>query len=123
MLRATLAPEPATAPPPPPPAPAPSRSGGLGSWLWKRATQVCSAVCNGVRHVADAVKGALHIAKPYKKPLLIAAGVGTGVAVAACMAGPVLAGPAAWLGGFLGSLAVRAGAAVRNTLDLAPAVT
>jgi hypothetical protein len=126
LLRAALAPEPAPAPPPPPPPPpkrAPSRSGGLGSWLWKRAAQACSAVCNGVRHVAGAAKKALNVARPYKKPLLIAAGVGTGVAVAACLAGPVLAGPAAWVAGFLGTLAVRAGATVRNTLGLSPAAT
>jgi hypothetical protein len=84
---------------------------------------MCSAVCNGARQVAGAVKQALHIAKPYRKPLLIAAGVGTAVAVAACLAGPWLAGPAAWLGGFLGSLAVRAGVAVRSSLGLTPTVT
>src|SRR5262249_15133026 len=100
ILRAALAPEPTPAPPPPPPQPRAARSGGLASWLWKRPTQACSSVSNGVRHVAGAVKQALHIAKPYRKPLLIAAGVGTGVAIAACLAGPWLAGPAAWLGGF-----------------------
>jgi hypothetical protein len=69
------------------------------------------------------VKQALHIVKPYRKPLLIAAGVGTAVAVGARLVGPWLAGPAAWLGGFLGSLAVRAGVAVRSSLGIAPAVT
>jgi hypothetical protein len=123
LLRATLAPEPAPTPPPPPPKPTLARSGGLGSWLWKRATQACTAVCNGVRHVAGAVKQALHIAKCSRKPLLIAAGVGTAVAVGACLAGPWVAGPAAWLGGFMASLAVRARVAVRRTLGLAPAVT
>src|SRR5947209_4659050 len=79
VLRATLAPEPAPVPPPPPPAPQPSRSGGLGSWLWRKATQACAAVCQGARKVASTVKQALGMAMPYKKPLLVAAGVGTGV--------------------------------------------
>jgi hypothetical protein len=65
----------------------------------------------------------VNLARPYRKPLLVAAGVGTGVAVAACLAGPWLAGPAAWVAGFLGTLAVRAGATVRKSLGLAPAVT
>jgi hypothetical protein len=119
LLRATLAPEPTMpAPPPPPPAPATRRATGLGAWLWGRAKQACAAVCQGASRVASAVKHGLHIAQPYKKPLIIAAGVGTAVALGACLAGPVLAGPAAWLGGFLGSLAVRAGGVLRRGLRL-----
>jgi hypothetical protein len=125
VVRATLAPPPSAVPVPVPqaPAPAPTRSGGLGTWLWKRAKQTCASVRQGATRVASAVKEGLRLVKPYRKPLLIAAGVGTAVAVGACLAGPWLAGPAAWLGGFLGSLAVRAVAAVRSSLGLAPAVT
>jgi hypothetical protein len=124
LLRATLAPEPApVAIVPPAPTPEPARRAGWGARLWKRVTQACASVCQGATRVASAVKEGLRLVKPYHKPLLIAAGVGTAVAVGACLAGPWLAGPAAWLGGFLGSLAVRAGAAMRSSLGLSPTVT
>jgi hypothetical protein len=125
VVRATLAPPPSAVPVPAPPAPTPEpgRRAGWGARLWKRVSQACSAVHQGATRVASAVKEGLRLVKPYRKPLLVAAGVGTAVAVGACLVGPWLAGPAAWVGGFLGSLAVRAGAAVRSSLGLAPTVT
>ena len=64
------------------------------------------------------MKEGLRIASPYRRPLLAAAAVGTAVAVGACLAGPWIAGPAAWVGGFISTLAVRAGAALRRGLGL-----
>src|SRR5262245_46131727 len=56
LVRATLAPPPSAVPVPQAPAPAPARSGGLGTWLWKRATQTCASVRQGATRVASAVK-------------------------------------------------------------------
>jgi hypothetical protein len=115
--------EPGPVPPPPPPAPAPTRASGLGAWLWGRTKQACAALYKGADRLTAAVKQGLRIAKPYRKSLLVAAGVGTIVAVGACLAGPWLAAPMSWLGGFVSTLAVRAGAALQRGLGLTTALT
>jgi hypothetical protein len=123
LLRATLAPEaPAPVPAPPPAVHSPAGATGLGGWLWARARQACDVAGQGASRAAWAVKEALRAAGPYRKPLAIAAGVGTAVALGACLAGPWVAGPAAWLGGFVSTLAVRAGAALRQSLGLEASV-
>jgi hypothetical protein len=121
LLRAALAPDPTMHVPPPPP-PAPRHPTGMGAWLWDRARQACAALGRGASQAKSAVKVGLRIASPYRKPLMIAAGVGTAVAVGACMADPWIAGPASWLAGFIGTLAVRARVALRRGLGLEPAL-
>jgi hypothetical protein len=122
LLRATLTPDPTLTSQPSPPAPPAPRAAGLGAWLWGRAKQACAAVCQGASRVASAARQGFHMAKPFRKPLLIAAGVGTAVAVGACLAGPWIAAPASWLAGFIGTLAVRARVALRRGLGLEPAL-
>jgi hypothetical protein len=126
LLRAALAPS-ATATdivptPPPPPIPEQPRLGGFSGWLLRRARQACQAAGALALRCAAAAREGLRLLKLYRRPLLVAAGVGTVVAVAACAGGPLVAGPAAWVGGFISTLALRARAALQHTFGVSAAM-
>jgi hypothetical protein len=103
-----------------PPVPDRSRSGGFAGWLLRRARQSCQAAGAVALRCAAAAREGLRLVKPYRRPLLLAAGVGTVVAVAACAAGPWVAAPTSWVAGFGTTLAVRASSALKRTFGFAP---
>jgi hypothetical protein len=122
LLRSALSPVPVATPAPmPTPAPAPSMS-----W-WqsikagcRKASSACSSALGKVKGIASS---AWQMAKPYKTPLLIAAGAGLGVAVAAYFAGPCLAAASGWLVGFAAALAIQARHALKKLASLASSLT
>ena len=68
--------------------------------------------------VADKVRACCRLARPDTRPLLLAAGVGVALGVAAYLAGPWFAAAAGWLAGFATTLGVQAAVAFRRLLSL-----
>lgn len=89
----------------------------------ERACAVCQTVAAGFRPVRDgavAVRACLCVVRPYRNPLLAAAGVGVLAGVLAYLAGPWFASVASGLGGFATTLLVQAGLWLRRTLGTLP---
>ena len=68
--------------------------------------------------LAGKVKACAPLARPHARPLLLAAGVGVALGVAAYLAGPWFAAAAGWLAGFAATLGVQAAVAFRRLLGL-----
>src|SRR5262249_33014956 len=58
------------------------------------------------------------LARSHTRPLLLAAGVGVALGVAASVAGPWFAAAAGWLAGFATTLGVQAAVAFRRLIGL-----
>src|SRR5262249_8894359 len=120
-LREALAP----AVPVPRPAPEPAPPASLGEKA-RSAAQSVKAACGsflgkvpawcGV--LADKAKACCRLARSHTRPLLLAAGVGVALGVAAYLAGPWFAAAAGWLAGFAATLGVQAAVAFRRLLGL-----
>jgi len=68
--------------------------------------------------LADKAKACGRLARLHTRPLLLAAGVGVALGVAAYLAGPWCAAAAGWLAGFAATLGVQAAVAFRRLLGL-----
>jgi hypothetical protein len=104
---------------------APARTSGSRVWAWLSARmralrQTVAAGFQRVRDGAVAVRACLGVVRPYRNPLLVAAGVGVLAGALAYLAGPWLASVASGLGGFATTLLVQAGLWLRRTLGTLP---
>jgi hypothetical protein len=76
----------------------------------------CGKVLGGARRVAFATHDRLGIVVRFRVPLLLALAAGTIAGTAAYFAGPWAAAGLAWLAGFITTLTVQAGLALRRLL-------
>jgi hypothetical protein len=132
-LHAAAGPAPAPTTPAPESAGAPAAPGWLGrarALATKGAAAVrgacagcadltaraAGAVARRARAACAAAGRGLGVLWPFRGQMLVALAVGTAAGVAAYIAGPWVCATAAWLGGFVGTMAFRAGAALRRAL-------
>jgi hypothetical protein len=73
------------------------------------------------RAAGDHAASAWELARPYRRPLLLALAVGTVTGTVVYCAGPWIAAAAGWLAGLVTTLGVQAGLAFRRLVGLAPA--
>jgi hypothetical protein len=78
--------------------------------------RAAGAVARRARAACAAAGRGLGVLWPFRGQVLVALAVGTAAGVAAYIAGPWVCATAAWVGGFAGTLAFRAGAALRRAL-------
>ena len=85
-----------------------------------RAAAVCGRVASAARRLWTKVVALQCLARRFRRPVLVALGVGSAAGVLAYFSGPWAAAAAGWLSGFVTALAVQAGVALRKVLG-APA--
>ena len=85
-----------------------------------RAAAACGRVASAARRVWAGVLTLKCLARRFRRPVLVALGVGSAAGVLAYFSGPWAAAAAGWLSGFVTALAVQAGVALRKVLG-APA--
>ena len=81
-----------------------------------RAAAACGRVASAARRVWAGVLTLKCLARRFRRPVLVALGVGSAAGVLAYFAGPWAAAAAGWLSGFVTTLAVQAGVALRKLL-------
>jgi hypothetical protein len=81
----------------------------------------CGSVAGVARAAGDHAASAWELARPYRRPLLLALAVGTVTGAVVYCAGPWIAAAAGWLAGFVTTLGVQAGFAFRRLVGLGPA--
>jgi hypothetical protein len=84
------------------------------------AAAACGRVASAARRVWAGVLALRCLALRFRRPVLVALGVGSAAGVLAYFSGPWAAAAAGWLSGFVTALAVQAGVALRKVLG-APA--
>src|SRR5262249_470733 len=107
------------------PAPAPAPPTSLGEKA-RSAAQSAKAACGNLASkmkgwcgvLADKAGACGRPAQSHTRPLLLAAGGGGALGVAAYLAGPWFAAAAGWLAGFATTLGIQAGLAFRRLLGL-----
>jgi hypothetical protein len=80
----------------------------------RRVGKLFAGVRRGIITLVATVRERLWLVRLFKVQLLTALGVGAAAGVAAYYAGPWLSAGLGWLGGFLATLAVQAGVALRR---------
>src|SRR5262249_55740387 len=120
-LREALAPTVPVARPAPQPAP-PTSLGDRARSAARGVRAACGNFASKVKGwcgvLADKAKACCRLARSHTRPLLLAAGVGVALGVAAYLAGPWFAAVAGWLAGFATTLGVQAAVAFRRLLGL-----
>jgi hypothetical protein len=92
---------------------------GAGA-AWGVLRGACGKAADVARAAGDQAACAWALARPYRRPLLLALAVGTATGAVAFCAGPWIAAAAGWLAGFTVTLGVQAGLAFRRLVGLAP---
>ena len=85
-----------------------------------RAAAACGQVASTARWVWVRILTLKCLARQFRRPVLVALGVGSAASILAYFSGPWAAAAAGWLSGFVTTLAVQAGVALRRVLG-APA--
>jgi hypothetical protein len=85
-----------------------------------RAAAACGRVASAARRLWTKAVALKCLARRFRRPVLVALGVGSAAGVLAYFSGPWAAAAAGWLSGFVTTLAVQAGVALRKVLG-APA--
>ena len=85
-----------------------------------RAAAACGQVASAARRLWARALALKCLAARFRRPVLVALGVGSAAGVLAYFSGPWAAAAAGWLSGFVTTLAVQAGVALRQVLG-APA--
>ena len=85
-----------------------------------RAAAACGRVASAARRLWTKVVALKCLVRRFRRPVLVALGVGSAAGVLAYFSGPWAAAAAGWLSGFVTTLAVQAGVALRKLLG-APA--
>jgi hypothetical protein len=85
-----------------------------------RAAAACAQVASEARRLWTKAVALKCLACRFRRPVLVALGVGSAAGVLAYFSGPWAAAAAGWLSGFVTTLAVQAGVALRKLLG-APA--
>ena len=86
----------------------------------ERAAAACGRVASAARRLWTKVVALKCLAQRFRRPVLVALGVGSAAGVLAYFSGPWAAAAAGWLSGFVTTLAVQAGVALRRVFG-APA--
>ena len=81
-----------------------------------RAAAACGRVASAARRLWTKVVALQCLARRFRRPVLVALGVGAAAGVLAYFSGPWAAAAAGWLSGFVTTLAVQAGVALRKLL-------
>ena len=81
-----------------------------------RAAAACGQVASAARRLWTKVVALKCLACRFRRPVLVALGVGSAAGVLAYFSGPWAAAAAGWLSGFVTTLAVQAGVALRKLL-------
>ena len=81
-----------------------------------RAAAACGRVASAARRLWTKVVALKCLARRFRRPVLVALGVGSAAGVLAYFSGPWAAAAAGWLSGFVTTLAVQAGVALRKLL-------
>ena len=81
-----------------------------------RAAAACGQVASAARWVWVRILTLKCLALRFRRPVLVALGVGSAAGVLAYFSGPWAAAAAGWLSGFVTTLAVQAGVALRKLL-------
>ena len=81
-----------------------------------RAAAACGRVASAARRLWTKVVALKCLARRFRRPVLVALGVGLAAGVLAYFSGPWAAAAAGWLSGFVTTLAVQAGVALRKLL-------
>jgi hypothetical protein len=81
-----------------------------------RAAAACGLAASAARAAWARVLALRGLAGRFRRPVLVALGVGSAASVLAYLSGPWAAAAAGWLSGFVTTLAVQAGAALRKLL-------
>ena len=81
-----------------------------------RAAAACGRVASAARQLWTKVVALKCLALRFRRPVLVALGVGAAAGVLAYFSGPWAAAAAGWLSGFVTTLAVQAGVALRKLL-------
>jgi hypothetical protein len=81
-----------------------------------RAAAACGRVASAARWVWVRILTLKCLARRFRRPVLVALGVGSAAGVLAYFSGPWAAAAAGWLSGFVTTLAVQAGVALRKLL-------
>ena len=82
----------------------------------ERAAAACGRVASAARRLWTKVVALKCLALRFRRPVLVALGVGSAAGVLAYFSGPWAAAAAGWLSGFVTTLAVQAGVALRKLL-------
>ena len=82
----------------------------------ERAAAACGRVAATARRLWTKVVALKCLARRFRRPVLVALGVGSAAGVLAYFSGPWAAAAAGWLSGFVTTLAVQAGMALRKLL-------
>jgi hypothetical protein len=90
---------------------------GTGSGTARaRAAAACGRVASAARPIWARVLALKCLARRFRGPVLVALGVGSAAGVLAYFSGPWAAAAAGWLSGFVTTLAVQTGMALRKLL-------
>ena len=81
-----------------------------------RAAAACGRVASAARRLWTKVVALKCLVRRFRRPVLVALGVGSAAGVLAYFAGPWAAAAAGWLSGFVTTLAIQAGVALRKLL-------
>ena len=81
-------------------------------------SNVCGKMKGWLTGMMIQARACLRLAQPYRKPLLLAAGIGVAAGAAAFFAGPWFAAAAGCLAGFATTISVQSAIAFRRLVNI-----